>query len=114
MSTHNMFSWRNKKNIIIFQLKKNALSEAMNINEVQMHLQYLNVHWTYRLQKHFCHYYPHHLHFLHCCLLYRIAIFDCHNKNFSYNVSSPGTAYILSPMNLTSSVFELAWSSYVC
>ena len=29
MSTHNMFSWRNKKVINIFRIKKNTLSIAM-------------------------------------------------------------------------------------
>ena len=31
MSTHNMFSWRNKKNINTFALKKSALTGAMII-----------------------------------------------------------------------------------
>ena len=32
LSNHNMFSWRNKKDISIFWMKKNSLSVAMRLH----------------------------------------------------------------------------------
>ena len=37
MSTQDMFSWRNKKNICTFGLKKNALTKAMELRKISVY-----------------------------------------------------------------------------